>query len=70
MITEDSNPEEFWALRGAGWGLGVITRFLIKLHPLKSFNGKLLLFVELPCLVMIVFVPQSVLSIYSSFFLS
>ncbi len=40
IISEASNPEEFWALRGAGWGLGVITRFLIRLHPIESFDGK------------------------------
>jgi FAD/FMN-containing dehydrogenase len=30
----DEHPDLFWALRGAGRGLGVVTRFEFELHPL------------------------------------
>lgn len=35
-VSAETNPELFWAIRGAGSCLGVITRMQIRLHPLPA----------------------------------
>jgi len=32
----DENPDLFWAIRGGGRGVGVVTSFEFQLHPLGS----------------------------------
>jgi FAD/FMN-containing dehydrogenase len=34
-VTDDTNPELMWALRGAGANFGVVTSFEFKLHPIR-----------------------------------
>ena len=34
-VTEDTNPELMWALRGAGANFGVVTSFEFKVHPIR-----------------------------------
>ena len=39
MVTasEDKNPDLFFGIRGAGSNFGVVTRFVIRLHPQRRF---------------------------------
>ncbi|KAJ8902616.1 hypothetical protein NDN08_005936 [Rhodosorus marinus] len=41
-ISEETNAEQMWLARGAGWNLGVVMRMKLQLHPLESFivDGK------------------------------
>ena len=34
-VTDDTNPELMWALRGAGANFGVVTSFEFKVHPIR-----------------------------------
>jgi len=41
--SEESNPELFWAVRGAGANFGVATSFRYRLHPLEGVLGGLII---------------------------
>ncbi|HEY8180462.1 MAG TPA: FAD-binding oxidoreductase [Candidatus Limnocylindria bacterium] len=43
QVNQDEHPDLFWAVRGGGGNLGVVTRFKYRLHPLPSFVGGMLL---------------------------
>eukprot|EP00899_Mesostigma_viride_P018858 jgi/Mesvir1/26974/Mv20687-RA.2 len=38
-VSEETDRELFWGIRGAGWRFGVATRFKLRLHPLQVFQG-------------------------------
>ena len=40
-VTEESNPDLFWALRGGGGNFGVATSFEYRLHPVSQVVGGL-----------------------------
>ena len=43
-VTAGEQPDLFWALRGGAGGLGVVTRFELRLHPLSQVYAGLVVF--------------------------
>src|SRR5215813_7522769 len=37
--SKDSHPDLFWAVRGGGGNFGVVTSFLLRLHPISTLYG-------------------------------
>ena len=50
-VTDDTDPELFWALRGGGGNFGVATRFHLKLHPVDMIVGGMLILPATPDLI-------------------
>ena len=43
-VSEDENPDLFWAMRGAGANFGIVTSFRYRLHPLQQVLAGMLLY--------------------------
>lgn len=41
-VDEHHEPDLYWAIRGGGGNLGVVTRLRLRLHPVRAFVGGLL----------------------------
>jgi FAD/FMN-containing dehydrogenase len=42
-VDEDNHPDLFWAIRGGGGNFGVVTRFKLRLHPVGTVVGGMLM---------------------------
>ena len=49
VVDEDHEPDLFWAIRGGGGNLGVVTRLRYRLHPVARVTGGMLLLPGDPC---------------------
>jgi FAD/FMN-containing dehydrogenase len=38
-VSEDAEPDLFWAIRGGGGSFGIVTRFRYRLHPVEIVTG-------------------------------
>ncbi len=38
-VSEESDPDLFWAIRGGGGNFGIVTRFRYRLHPVEIVSG-------------------------------
>jgi FAD/FMN-containing dehydrogenase len=38
-VSEESDPDLFWAIRGGGGNFGIVTRFRYRLHPVEIVTG-------------------------------
>jgi FAD/FMN-containing dehydrogenase len=38
-VSEDADPDLFWAIRGGGGNFGIVTRFRYRLHPVEMVTG-------------------------------
>jgi FAD/FMN-containing dehydrogenase len=38
-VSEDDDPDLFWAIRGGGGSFGIVTRFRYRLHPVEMVTG-------------------------------
>ncbi|HEX6207174.1 MAG TPA: FAD-binding oxidoreductase, partial [Actinomycetota bacterium] len=47
-VDEEQHPDLFWAIRGGGGNFGVVTRFLLRLHPVDTVVGGMLLLPATP----------------------
>jgi FAD/FMN-containing dehydrogenase len=43
VANDETNPDLFWAIRGGGGNFGVATRLLVRLHPVDSFVGGMMI---------------------------
>jgi FAD/FMN-containing dehydrogenase len=51
LVDEDHAPDLFWAIRGGGGNLGVVTRFRYRLHDVSSTVGGILVLPATPSVV-------------------
>jgi FAD/FMN-containing dehydrogenase len=48
LADEEQNPDLFWAIRGGGGNFGVVTRLQLRLHPVDTVTGGMLILPATP----------------------